>query len=110
MMVTEYLRDGVGLVIVLAFREGEQLRLEHRKPRRPLRQVHLPSLESGRLDRHAGDLVPLRPDRNGSAPMLAQLLDQRRPGADILNQNTAWLVKVGQRERPRPKGREVVVA
>src|SRR5829696_4547978 len=84
-LVTENLRDRIDLVEVLARGKGKQLFLKHREPRRCLRQVNHPRLEFRRLDRHSGDLILLCAHGNRNAPCFPKLLDQRRPGADILS-------------------------
>ena len=79
-MPAQKLTDRVDLVIVTAMREARDLGPKILKPRRPLGQPHMPSLDAGGLRMEPRDLVVPWHERGwiGDAMMLgAQLLDQR---------------------------------
>jgi hypothetical protein len=91
-LVSESLTDAVDLIVVSTLREREELCLKLREPKRVLREQYLTAFELSRLDRHAGDFVALRLDRNSREVSFFELLDESGAHSGIFDQDTMRLV------------------
>ena len=90
---TQELRDAINLIVIASAWKGQHLGQEVLKPGGRMRQPDLTSLNLCRFGAHAGDLVSLGLDRDGThGPALAQVLNEGCAVSGILDQDWAGLV------------------
>jgi hypothetical protein len=94
--VGQRLAYGIALIVVPAPREREELRLEIGKPWGALGKKNQTRLELCGDDGHASGLVAIGFDRENPIDLAEQLLDNRNPGAGVLDKHPVCSMSEGK--------------
>jgi hypothetical protein len=85
------------LIVMTTAGESEEFEFEVRQPVGLVGQQDLARFKLGRNDGHATDLVPVRPHCDDAGDLRTQLLNERGPGARVLDKNALDSKRDGER-------------